>query len=97
MGDPYDDSHDLLDDHRGDESEVAIVVRKKDGTETDAAVFHDATFSLLTATDVDQWITTRHGPKAIPRVIHQLRITSTTGYTVFDRSFFETREEIADG
>lgn len=83
----------LMDDHHGPGAEVAIIIRHPDGHETTAAVLHDATVLHESAADID----TPPWPGERARVygsIDQFRITTTSGYTVYDPSFFAHRPGI---
>lgn len=77
----------MLRDLRGERADVIVVVRKPDGTETRAATFTGATALIETAHDVE------FGHIVNPPV-HQLRVTTTDGYTIYDNSYFESRKEV---
>lgn len=91
---------DLRGDFHGEAVEVAIIIRRKDGSETQAAVMHDATVSLITDTETPEsdWLFAPVGTTIRSLdTIHQMRITSMTGYTLYDKSFFDTRKGIESG
>lgn len=88
-----DDYDRLAKDHHGTPSaEVAIVIRTEDGQETTAAVLHDASVVLETAKDVGGlgWMSR----PTVVNSVHQMRVTTTSGYTLYDSPFFAHRPQI---
>jgi len=92
-----DDYDRLTEDHHGPTAEVAIIIRQPDGTETQAAVFHEATVMLETASEIEQHGWPAFPPSRITGTAHQMRVTTTSGLTMYDPSFFNQRQQIEEG
>lgn len=79
----------IMSDYQGGGAEVALVVRTADG-ETTAAVLHNANVTIETVDDyhIGSW---DEKQTAISSVVHQARITSISGITMYDPTHFNLK------